>query len=941
MKLSNPIGFTRGPVSIIATTVYAAVITVLIIFQVSVPVAPRATPKGTNLTEAWHDLQYLTSSYHPYNSKRNVEVHDWLLKRVKTIVSQNEKASWHTTKETAKAYVFDDDNANLTFSSPGSTSAASGVSVYFEGTNIVLYVRGTDDEETKWWETPKGKPESRRGVLVNAHYDSVSTGFGATDDGVGVVSILQLLKYYTTPGNAPKHGLVLLLNDGEEDFLNGARVFSQHPMANFASTFLNLEGAGAGGKAVLFRSTDTEVTRAYARSNYPTGTVLTGDGFERGVIRSQTDYVIFNGVMGMRGLDVAFMEPRARYHTNQDDARHTGRDPLWHMLSAALTTTQKLTASGMTEESEETDGVWFDLFGRVFAVFQLHTLFALSVTALTVFPVVLIAMLAIIYQQDKLYLFSGSRRTHTSEGDLPIRLDGWRGFFRFPMIFLFACAAPVALAYLVFKQNEFIAHSSEWAVWSMMFSSFFFIAWFCSRVADFTRPSALTRAYGYSWMFALWWAFLVFGTIGETQYRLAGSYFVLFYFTTVFLVTFLSYLELLSLPTKTDYTCCKPFDPHSRDGSRARSAREGHDDAVAEAEANAEPTESSALLGDRGRAPYRGYRDREEHEEENQPDQEGSQAQEQAWSKSMWSSIWLLQFLILAPINLIILGQIALLVVTGLHQTGSDGSSVFIVYITMAIFAIMMLSPVVPIIHRFTWHVPMFLLLVLVATLLYNLIAFPFSANNRLKIFFLQEVDLDHGNNTVSLVSAAPYGRMAAESLPSAYGQQVECVLADPPQMHSKREKCSWAGIHPHVASNKTTNLVRFSTARIDSHAANFQISGTNTRACKILFDSPIVAFEVEGAAHAEKRMPPVPKAGSREVRLWSRTWDRTWSVNVTWDDEESAKGQTGKVACMWSDVNHDGTIPAYDEALHSAPEWVAMTKLADGLVEGYKRFIV
>ena len=941
MKLSNPIGFTRGPVSIIVTTTYVAVVTALIILQVSVPVAPRTTPKGINLTEAWHDLQYLTASYHPYNSKRNVEVHDWLLKRVKTIISQNEKASWHTTKGTAQAYVFDDNISNLTFSSPGSTSTVSGVSVYFEGTNIIVYVQGTDDEDTRWWEDPKGKPGSKRGVLVNAHYDSVSTGFGATDDGVGVVSILQLLKYYTMPGNTPRHGLVLLLNNGEEDFLNGARVFSQHPLAKFTSTFLNLEGAGAGGKAVLFRSTDTEVTRAYAKSEYPTGTVLTDDGFDRGLIRSQTDYVIFNGVMGMRGLDVAFMEPRARYHTNQDDSRHTGRHSLWHMLSAALTVTQRLTASGMTDESKETDGVWFDLFGRVFAVFQLHTLFALSVTALTVFPVVLIAMLAIVYQQDKLYLFSGSRRTHTSDGDVPIRLDGFRGFFRFPLIFLFACAAPVALAYLMFKQNEFIAHSSEWSVWSMMFSSFFFVAWFCSRVADFTRPSALTRAYGYSWMFALWSIFLVFGTIGETQYKLAGSYFVLFYYTTVFLVTFLSYLELLSLPTKKDYACCKPFDSISRDGSRARSAREVHDNAVAEDEADAEPTESSALLGDRGRAPYREYRDRAEHEEENQPDQEGSQAQEQAWSKSMWSWTWLLQFLILAPINLIILGQIALLIVTGLHQTGSDGSSVFIVYLTMAIFTIIMLSPVVPIIHRFSWHVPMFLLLVLVGTLLYNLIAFPFSANNRLKIFFVQEVDLDHGNNTVSLVSAAPFGRMAAERLPSAYGQQVECVLADPPQMHSKRERCSWSGISPHVASNKTKSLVQFRTSKINDHTTHFRVSGTNTRACKILFDRPITSFEVDGAAHMDKRMPSVPEAGSKEIRLWSRTWDRTWSVNVTWDDDELAKGQTGKVACMWSDVNHDGTIPAYDEALHFAPDWVAMTKLADGLVEGYKRFVV
>jgi Zn-dependent M28 family amino/carboxypeptidase len=50
---------------------------------------------------------------------------------------------------------------------------------------------------------------------------SVSTGFGATDDGMGVITILQLIRFFTTPGNEPKRGIVAMLNNGEEDFLNG------------------------------------------------------------------------------------------------------------------------------------------------------------------------------------------------------------------------------------------------------------------------------------------------------------------------------------------------------------------------------------------------------------------------------------------------------------------------------------------------------------------------------------------------------------------------------------------------------------------------------------------------------------------------------------------------------------------------------------------------
>jgi Zn-dependent M28 family amino/carboxypeptidase len=173
----------------------------------------------------------------------------------------------------------------------------------------MVYIRGSEDEEGDWWNEKSletMKTHGKGGVLVNAHYDSVSTGFGATDDGVGVVTVLQLIRYFTTPGNSPKKGVVALLNNGEEDFLNGARAYVVHPLSQFAHTFLNLEGAGAGGRATLFRTTDTEVTRAYRKSSNPYGSVVSGDGFKQGFVRSQTDYVIFEDKLGLRGLDVAF-----------------------------------------------------------------------------------------------------------------------------------------------------------------------------------------------------------------------------------------------------------------------------------------------------------------------------------------------------------------------------------------------------------------------------------------------------------------------------------------------------------------------------------------------------------------------------------------------------------------------------------------------------------
>ena len=969
-KLSNPLAFTRGPVTFWTTLIYLAIGIVLILVHTGVPSAPISpTPiHGVNLTEAWLDLQLLTSSYHPYNSHENDQVHDWLVKRLRAIVKDNKSKS-----NTSSAYIFDDNVSNQTFSSSTAlgtkkdkkSSSSGGLSVYFESKNIIAYVPGKEDDKSGWWKDPNGKPSDRNGVLVNAHYDSVSSGFGATDDGVGVISIMQLLRYYTTPGNQPKHGLVLLLNDGEEDFLNGARVFLQHPMAKLVSSFLNLEGAGAGGRAPLFRSTDTEITRAYGHSPHPFGSVVSADGFSAGLIRSQTDYVIFNGIQGLRGLDVAFMEPRARYHTNQDDSRHTNVAALWHMLSGAVATTKQLTSQPLKtnldpEDNPGSQGVWFDLFGRVFAVFQAHTMFSLSVTLLVAGPLILLATILTLYASDKLYMFSNSRKYHLADGDEKVSLYGLRGLFRTPIVLLFACAAPLALAYLLTKENEFIVHSSEWAVWSMMGSSFVFVAWFLSRTADFARPSSLTRAYALTWMWAAWWVVLVAGVVLEERRHLSGVYFVMFFTATLLVATWLSYLEMFSLPKKGKYclekmgaTDADAEQTQPRADSNARASTSQHDEATETEGEDEEATEQTSLLA--GGSAYKKY-NQSENDDAAKPEKEETpdRHQEQEWSTSQWSWLWILQFIVLMPINLIVVGQIALTTVGALHQTGPDGSSLFFVYLLMAVFSIILFSPLVPSIHRLSWHVPIFLLLVLVGTLAYNLVAFPFSESNRLKLFFQQSMDLDTGANNVSIIGVEPFVSMAVTHLPSAVTHSVSCEKSS---SYQDRTVCSWEGLPPNVVSSNMTALKKssmkqyktwlaFNATNIskdaDTSKVRFKVAGKNTRACKLVFDSNIRSFRVHGSGPADDRMPPVPKEGSKEIRLWSRIWDRQWTVDVKWDNSRvTGKKMTGQVVCMWSDANEKGVIPAYDEAEHYFPGWVAVTKAGDGLVEGYKSFKV
>lgn len=987
--LRNPVAFTPLPVTVITSLVYVALIIPLLVVHHVVPEAPE-TLTGTNLTEAWLDLKTLSNGFHPYNSRRNDFVRDWLLTRIGTIVEANGVSSaspgnleTNQAKHDSPVVIFSDMVSNASFAE-GGRGGTPGISVYFEGTNIIVYIRGSEDEPGEWY-LKKEKPKGKGGVLVNAHYDSVSTGYGATDDGVGVVTIMQLIKYFSSSGRQPKRGIVALLNNGEEDFLNGAWAFAEHQMSRFPHTFLNLEGAGAGGRAALFRSTDAEVTRAYQNSKYPFGTIVSGDAFERGIIRSSTDYEVFKNVIGMRGLDVAFFSPRARYHTSEDDTRHSSKDSLYHMLSGALATTEGLTSDmsstfdgkspgkGKVASGTGSSGVWFDLFGRAFAVFRLNTLFVLSVTLLVVAPLTLIAIGATLYKVDKLYLFSSSKHHHHPEGDDSVAMQGWRGAFRHPVAFVLATAAVIGLAFLVAAVNPYIMVSSPYSIWSMMISAWICIMWASSTTADSLRPSAFHRTYALFWMFLAGWLVLVVTTIFERNPKIGGGYLIVFYFACLYLATTISWLELFSLPRKTAYADeIEGSVQESNSVARSRpgsissaqllgpSAEEQSGDNVPEntAENDEDATESTSLLADRQRrTTFKRYSSphRPGPTDELIPSSKTKRliyGAEQPWSHSLPSTLWLLEFLLLAPFPTILFTQVSLLLTAATFQTPNDGNAPLPIYLVTATLTILLFAPLSPFIHRYTYHIPTTLLLVFAATTIYNLTAFPFSPSNRLKPFFLQRVDLDSGINTVSLtsVTGGPYLHNAISSLPSAAGQKLSCM---PSGLRRDLTECSWHGLPPRVVPNTHPdippeitykNWLTFNATRDPNGQteARFYVSGTETRACKLVFNRPISDFSVDGAGD-DRRFKIVSEFGSKELRLWSRTWNRGWDVSVRWEvgDEEEGRGMDGRVVCLWSDANVLGTIPALDEVRRFAPLWVAVTKSQDGLVEGSRAFSV
>lgn len=170
----------------------------------------------------------------PYNSHANDAVRAMILERVRNVTAGHEFA-----------HIGNDLISNVSF------VYANKEGVYFEGTNILVKIDGTNAEYL-----------NQGGVLFSAHYDSVSTAPGVTDDGMAVVSLIQMIQYLI--GRRPERTAVFNINNGEEDGLHGAHAyvdnerrreryadnlsrFLQHPWSKITDTFLNLEGAAAGG----------------------------------------------------------------------------------------------------------------------------------------------------------------------------------------------------------------------------------------------------------------------------------------------------------------------------------------------------------------------------------------------------------------------------------------------------------------------------------------------------------------------------------------------------------------------------------------------------------------------------------------------------------------------------------------------------------------------
>jgi hypothetical protein len=206
--------------------------------------------------------------------------------------------------------------------------------------------------------------EPGKAVLMMAHYDSVPAGPGVSDDMAGVATILEVARVLKT-APAPRHGVLFLLNEGEEAGLLGAKAFVEHsPAMAEVGAVVNLEARGTGGPSLMFETSgaDAWMLSAFAaRVPRPFTSSLFSTVYQ--YMPNNTDLTLFKQRQ-MPGLNFAFIENPTQYHSPLDDLADVSSASLQHHGDNALAAVRGLAEADLANPPKGR-AVFFDLFHAV------------------------------------------------------------------------------------------------------------------------------------------------------------------------------------------------------------------------------------------------------------------------------------------------------------------------------------------------------------------------------------------------------------------------------------------------------------------------------------------------------------------------------------------------------------------------------------------------
>src|SRR5918995_7442150 len=164
--------------------------------------------------------------------------------------------------------------------------------------------------------------------------------FFQAEDGIRDYKVtgVQTCALPITSGSAPRNDIDFVFTDAEEPWLLGAQAFVRDsPLDPRRSVVLTLEARGTSGPALMFQSSSDNATLIPALASVQRP--ITSSGWEAcyQLLPGDTDFTVFRNA-GFAGMNFAFFEGSARYHTPEDSPTNLDHASLQHMGSTVLAT---------------------------------------------------------------------------------------------------------------------------------------------------------------------------------------------------------------------------------------------------------------------------------------------------------------------------------------------------------------------------------------------------------------------------------------------------------------------------------------------------------------------------------------------------------------------------------------------------------------------------
>ena len=232
----------------------------------------------------------------------------------------------------------------------------------------------------------EGTASKSEAVLLCAHYDSVPAGPGIGDDATGVAAVLETARALLS-GPRPQHDVVLLLDDGEEAGLLGARAFMRdHPLSRRIRAAVNIEARGSGGASLMFESEGHSETlmAILDEVDRPLTSSLFVDVYRR--LPNDTDFTVFRRY-GVAGFNLAYIDQVSHYHTPLDNLANNSQASLQHHGDNALQLVRALDHADLNELAAGGGPqlVWFDWLGKTLASMPVYAARGLALGLLVLF----------------------------------------------------------------------------------------------------------------------------------------------------------------------------------------------------------------------------------------------------------------------------------------------------------------------------------------------------------------------------------------------------------------------------------------------------------------------------------------------------------------------------------------------------------------------------